>query len=43
MFGGVLEDELEHYSEVFADTGSNVQVLYIQTQRHCVCMRIDTL
>ena len=28
MFGGVSEDELEHYSEVFADTGSNVQVLY---------------
>ena len=26
MFGGVSEDEVEHYSEVFADTGSNVQV-----------------
>ena len=39
MFGGVSEDELEHYSEVFADTGSNVQVLY----RHNVCIRVDTL
>ena len=26
MFGGVSEDEVEHYSEVFADTGTTVQV-----------------
>lgn len=28
VFGGVSEDEVEHYREVFADTGSHVQVHY---------------
>lgn len=34
MFAGVSEDEVEHYREVFADTGSHVQVhrqMYIHT------------
>ena len=34
VFAGVSEDEVEHYREVFADTGSHVQVhrqMYIHT------------